>query len=171
MLKNILSQWHKYLLWALLSLLFWPWIFSLVTEVPANSKLVLCVDAPALQEEEMARALSGELPEGIRQLAVHRFEYYLFDQKELSRADVYLVPESSAAAYAWAYLPLAEAGLDPGGHAVWEQDGVALGIYLEGTAGGFLGPEERWLLCFGSGSVHREDGRALWLADQIIQLS
>ena len=35
MLKNIFSQLHTFLLWLLFSVMFWGWIFTLFTDVPA----------------------------------------------------------------------------------------------------------------------------------------
>ena len=169
MLRNIFSQWYKYVVWALMSLFFWGWIFTLLTDAPMSKKLVLCDDAPQLRDEALAEALSGDLPEGIRQVAVHRFDYYVFDQDELLHADVYLVPESAAADYIESFRPLAETGLEPGAHGVWEYEGVALGLRLDGEAGSFLG-EGEWLLCFGVDSAHRDDGTALWLAERVLSL-
>jgi hypothetical protein len=40
-LKNIVSQTHRWILWALLSAVFWAWIFTLLTDtVPAKKVTV-----------------------------------------------------------------------------------------------------------------------------------
>ena len=94
MLKNIFSQWYKYVLWALLSLFFWGWIFTLLTDARPAQKLVLCVDRPELRSEALADALSADKPEGIKLVAVHAFDYYIFDTEELRCAQLRTLPVS-----------------------------------------------------------------------------
>ena len=34
-MKGILKNWHRYLLWATVSVFLWAWIFTLITDAPA----------------------------------------------------------------------------------------------------------------------------------------
>lgn len=171
-LKNFFSQWYKYVLWALLSVFFWGWIFTLLTDAPASKKLVVCVDAAELRDEAMADALSEHLPEGIRLVAVHPFDYYIFDTDELRRADLYIVSGEKAEQYIESFLPLEESGFDAAGRELWTQEGVAYGLGLDGAAGSYVGylPGQSWYLFFGAEGAHRADGAAAALAEQIYSL-
>ena len=180
-LKNFFSQWYKYVLWALMSVFFWGWIFTLHADARPAHKLVLCVDRPEVRDEAMAEALSRELPKGIRLAAVHPFDYYIFSTDELLNADLYIVGEDSAAKYIESFLPLGETGLDPAGRPVWSQDGVAYGLLIckaggEGAAASYIdyldasSPPQNYYLFFGVNSVHQSDGAQLWLAQRVLSL-
>ena len=39
--KNVFSQLHTFILWALMSAIFWGWIFTLVTDAPAGKKITV----------------------------------------------------------------------------------------------------------------------------------
>ena len=181
-LKNFFSQWYKYVLWALLSVFFWGWIFTLVTDARPSHKLVLCVDRPELRGEALADALSAERPEGIRLIAVHSFDYFIFDVEELRTADLYIVGENEAEKYIESFLPLAETGLDAQGE-TWTLGGTAYGLKVYDAAAGagtaanyitYVGEGEtpqNYYLFFGTESAHREDGKALRLAEALLKLT
>lgn len=181
MLKNIASQWYKYVLWALVSLFFWGWIFTLLTDARPADKLVLCVDRPELRDEALADALAESRPEGIKLIAVHSFDYYIFDTEELRVADLYVVGEAEAEKYIESFRPLAETGLAAEGE-TWSFDGVAYGLKVydaaagEGAAASFISyagegeaPQDYYLF-FGTESAHKEDGKALRLAEALLAL-
>ena len=182
MLKNLFSQWYKYVLWALLSVFFWGWIFTLLTDARPAQKLVLCVDRPELRDEALADALSEEKPEGIKLVAVHSFDYYIFDTEELRCADLYLVGENEAEKYIESFRPLAETGFATPGE-TWSHEGVAYGWKVydaqtgEGAAASYIAytaegeAAQDYYLFFGAESAHREDGKALWLAEALLGLS
>ncbi len=176
-LKNFFSQWYKYLLWVLVSLFFWGWIFTLLTDAPAAKKLVLCVDVSELRDEALADALSEDKPEGIKLIAVHSFDYYIFDTDELRTAALFVVGESAADKYFESFRPLEETGFPTEGRAVWEREGVAYGLLIydaasgEGAAKDYIGyPEENCYLFFGAESVHKEGGTAEALAKALLEL-
>lgn len=181
-LKNIFSQWYKYVLWALLSVFFWGWIFTLLTDARPAQKLVLCVDRPELRDEALADALSADKPEGIKLVAVHSFDYYIFDTEELRCADLYIVGGNEAEKYIESFRPLAETGFDAAGE-TWQHEGVAYGWKVydaasgEGLAASYISyaaageaPQDYYLF-FGAESAHREDGKALRLAEALLKLS
>lgn len=180
-LKNILSQWYRYVLWALISVFFWGWIFTLLTDARPADKLVLCVDRPELRDEALADALSADRPEGIKLIAVHSFDYYIFDTEELRVADLYVVGGNEAEKYIESFRPLAETGLAVQGE-TWSLEGVAYGLKVydaesgAGAAASFISyagegetPQDYYLF-FGTESAHKEDGKALRLAEALLDL-
>ena len=56
-LKNVLSQWYRYLLWALMSGFFWGWIFGFVTNTDAAHKVVLYANVDEMQDKALALRL------------------------------------------------------------------------------------------------------------------
>ena len=180
-LKNIFSQWYKYVLWALLSVFFWGWVFTLLTDARPANKLVLCVDRPELRGEALADALSESRPEGIKLIAVHSFDYYIFDTEELRTADLFIVGENEAEKYIQSFLPLEETGLAAEGE-TWRYEGAAYGLKVYDAASGtgaaasyiaYTGEGETpqdYYLFFGTESAHREDGKALRLAEALLKL-
>ena len=155
-LKNVLSQWYRYLLWALMSVFFWGWIFGLLTDARPEKKLVLCVDRPEIAEEALSEELERRRPEGIKLVAAHSFDYYIFDTEELRLADLYIVGENEAEKYIESFLPLEETGLPTEGRALWTEQllafaaegaerGVALAVGGEGGVGVAEGVEQRQL--------------------------
>lgn len=181
-LKNFFSQWYKYLLWLLLSVIFWGWIFTLLTDAPAEKKLVLCVDARELQDQALAELLGESMPEGIRQVDVHSFDYYIFDTEELRTADLYVVGEHRAEKYIESFRPLGETGLVTGERRLWTHDGTAYGVLIfdaasgEGAAKDYIAyaqpgeEQENYYLFFGAESAHREDGKATELAEHLLSV-
>ena len=181
-LRNIISQWYKYVLWALLSVFFWGWVFTLLTDARPAQKLVLCVDRPELRDEALSDALSEQKPGGIKLIAVHSFDYYIFDTEELRCADLYIVGENEAEKYIESFRPLAETGFDAAGE-TWLHEGAAYGWKVydaasgEGLAASYISyaaaeetPQDYYLF-FGAESAHREDGKALRLAEALMNLS
>ncbi len=170
MVRRILSQLHRYVLWLLVSTVFWAWIFTFLTDAPQQQKIVLYADTPAIDGEAMAEALSDPLPDGIRLVQVHPFSYALFDSTEPMAADLYILSDTEIAAYLDRLLPWPETDGTDGDYTV---DGCVYGrrIYDKqthsGTAGGFVTytaqgqPEENYYLCFNRNSVHLKDADAL----------
>ncbi len=112
--KNVLSQLHTYVLWALLSAVFWGWIFTaFVFDAPAEKKVVIYVDAPVTMERELDLRLEEALPDGIRMIRVHPFSYAVFDETALLDADLYIVPASHAAQFAPSFVSWPEGDAEP----------------------------------------------------------
>ena len=40
-LKNIVSRLHTYIVWALLSAIIWGFVFGMITDAPAEKKIVI----------------------------------------------------------------------------------------------------------------------------------
>ena len=181
-LRSFFSDLHRYLLWLLISVIFWGWIFSMITDARPEHKLVLCVDRPELQDHELTLALEKERPDGVRLIKVHPIDYYVFSQDELEHADLYIIKASRAEELSWLFLPLADAGMPTEGATLWSLDGTALGLrvycaetgegalqsYIEYAAPGETG--EDYYLFFGANSAHLSDGAARRLAERLLRL-
>ena len=181
MLRRFVRLLPALLTWALVCIMFWGWIFTLVTDARPANKLVLCVDRPELRDEALADALSADRPEGIKLIAVHSFDYYIFDTEELRVADLYVVGGNEAEKYIESFRPLAETGLAVQGE-TWSLEGVAYGLKVydaesgAGAAASFISyagegetPQDYYLF-FGTESAHKEDGKALRLAEAFLKL-
>lgn len=160
-LKNILSQLHTFVLWALISALFWSWIFTFVTDAPAARKVTVYCDVPALRDTALAAALEETMPEGLRMIQAHTFDYVMFGVDAFYQGDVFIVPASELAEYAELLAPV------EGGQGVKVYDSAS----GEGAAASYIGyGDENYYLFLGTGSVHLEDGKALAVARALLAL-
>ena len=94
-LKNIWSQLHRFVLWALLSTIFWAWIFTLVTDTSPEYKVTLYIQSDSCSPVELSLKLEETMPEGIKMVKAHPFSYATFSNADLLGADFFLVRESS----------------------------------------------------------------------------
>lgn len=183
-LKNIFSQLHVYVLWILLSTVFWSWIFlSFITDTKPEYKVVVYIDAAECADRELSVVLEEDMPEGLRMVQVHPFSYALFDRDALLKADLFILPASSVEEYNGVFSPMREAPPSPWGEP-WRIDGVAYGIKVfdaetgRGAAGAYIGyaPEEDYYLFFGARSLHAAafadsgDDAALAVARRLLDL-
>ena len=92
-LKRIWSQLHRFIFWAVILGIFWCWIYTFVGDAPREKKVMVYVDAYALEQRDLSLRLEDEgLPEGIRMIQVRGFNYDLFGTT--LEGDVYLMKES-----------------------------------------------------------------------------
>lgn len=169
-LRAIWSKLHIYVLWLLLSAIFWGWIFTRVTEVPAAQRVTIYILAPACRETELDVELEKSMPEGIRQVRAHLFSYALFEDDELLHADLYVIPASQAVRMPGTFRPLPEPFAQ--GEELLSVDGVACGVPVKTAASGWVDypPGETWYLFFGANSAHAEDGAAQAVAEAFLSL-
>ena len=170
-LRAIWSKLHVYVLWLLISAIFWGWIFTLVADAPAAKKVTLLIYAPECRETELDLELEKSIPAGIRQIRAHLFSYALFEEEdELSSADLYVLPARDASEMPAAFRPLPEELAEREG--VFLADGTAYGLPVGGAAASFVGypPGEDYYLFFGAKSGHIEDGAALAVAEAFLAL-
>ena len=179
-LKNIWSQLHRFLLWALLSSVFWAWIFGMVTNTAPQHKVVLYADVEECRDRELTLKLEEEKPESIRMIKVHPFSYAMFDDGELQSSDLYVVSASKAEQYLESFAPLDEGNRDFGDRELYRVEGVSYGVKIYDAASGsgaaktYLGYEEDedYYLFFNAASPHLEDGdgAALRVAETLLKL-
>ena len=177
-IRTIFSRLPPYVLWLLASVIGWGWIFGLISEPPPDRRLLLCVDATAMEDRALSLALEQERPEGIRAIKVHPFSYYLFGEQELQQADLYIVGEQRAAQLWENFLPLSQTSFSAAGQELWRFKGEAYGLRVYDAASGegvltdyinFDGGED-WYLFFGAQSPHIDDGAAAGLAERLLAM-
>ena len=179
MFKRILGNWYRYILWGLLSAVFWAWIFTLLFSAPAKKKVVLYADLPHLERNALSIELEKNLPEGIRIVDTAVFDDMLFSQTEVLSGDLYLIPESKAEEYLASFAPIDRA--DFPGASFYESDGEAYGVLVYDEDAGvsvggtyiFYIPHERCWLFFNKDSLHtgKHDHAAIEIAKQFLKLN
>ena len=160
-LKNVFSQLHTFVLWLLMSALFWGWIFTMVTDTTPDKKLTVYCQVPALEDTALAVKLEEEKPEGLRMVKVHSFSYVMFNTDDFYQADIFILPASEIETYAELLGPVGERR----GVKVYDAE-TGAGIALEYIRY----PEEDCYLFLGTGSAHLEDGKALAMAETLLAL-
>ena len=58
-LKKILSNIHRYILWALLSIVIWSFVFTRITDTSPEKKVTVFAHTPELAAEELSRYLEA----------------------------------------------------------------------------------------------------------------
>lgn len=160
-LKNIFAQLHSFVLWLMASALIWGWIFTLVTDTVPAKKVTIYCRVPAVADVDLAAALETSMPEGLRMIKVHSFDYVMLDTASFDRGDIFIIPASDDADYVQDLLPLE----GDGGTKVYD---AAAGA---GAATTYIQyGDEDYYMFLGSGSVHLEDGAALAVARALLTL-
>lgn len=179
-LKNVFSQMHRWVLWALISVMFWAWIYTFVNDTTPARKLTLYAQVDLCEDEALTRELEKSLPSGIKMVKVHPFSYAMFDDGDLQGADLYVVRSSEAERFLEDFAPLEETGFVSGERELYRSGGRAYGVKIFDAASGegaakeyfFYGTQEDYYLFFNADSLHLEDGdgAALWLAETLLNL-
>lgn len=182
MIKRILRNWFRYLLWALMSVMIWAWIFTLLFSAREKRKITIFADVPEIEENALSIELEKDLPKGIRLIDAKTFNALLFQQYAVLKGDLYLVPESDAETYLPSFTPIDRAAFP--GAAFYEADGEAYGILLfDGQSGPAVGGQyvtyaagERCWLFFNKDSKHlgawngSADDAAIVIAQHFLKL-
>ncbi len=176
--RRVLSQLHRYVMVAFVSVFGWAWIYTLLTDAPAQSKVLLYADVTAIETKTLAIELETELPDGIRLVQVHPFSYAAFDTDEPNRSDILIVPESKIETLLPLLCPCA-----PRGAGDYTADGVCYGWRLcdangAGAAASYVRytANEPYYLCFPIASGHlgawngSPDDAAIAVAEHLLRL-
>ena len=158
-----------------LNVLFGTAVFSWITDTDPAHKLTLFVDAETRNEDELAAMLEeAGLPDAIRMVRVHPFSYAMFDSSRLRTADLYILPVSDLSEYGEWLAPLP--GELRSASETFFRGTEAVGIRIDPAAENWIEyhraeeDSEAFCLCFGSRSVHGEDGAALALARALLAM-
>ena len=183
------------LLWLTVSVLLWNWVFNLLTETDPEHKIMLFADMHHFADRALAEMLEEDLPEGIRMVQVHSFDYALMDSASLEAADLYVMTESQVREHQSWLCPLPAALVPSAGALILEGEPVGVPLYntdekqndfdflsgfLHRSAADFFNfeeaPGETWYLCFGRGGAHLRslengvDDAALILSKRLLAL-
>lgn len=160
MIKEILRNWHRYVVWTLVSVMFWSWVVVRITDALPKNKVVLYADLYEIDGKAVEAAVEPDLPEGIRFMEVNMFDSMLFQPTAVLTGDLYLVPEMDIEAYAASFLPLDRSLFE--GAAFYEYEGNPIGVCVfdpDGSAAvgadmiGYF-PDQKCYLCINRESKH-----------------
>ena len=158
-MRKLLRQLPAMLLWLIISVVFWCWIFTFLTDTAPKNKIALFIDAPSCRDTELALEMEKSMPDGIHMVKVHPFSYAMLNSEQITGADLYILRESEVGLYKdW----FAEDGMCI--RIAGQQNG--LDPYID-----FAAPEEDWFLFAGKGSVHLEDGAARQAAETLLKIA
>lgn len=160
-LKNIVSHLYIFLLWAVMSTILWSWIFTLVTDTSPDKKVTVYCHVPEVQSARLAAVLEENMPEGLKMIKVHPFSYVMFDTESIVKGDIFIIPASEVEQFAEDLAPVGEEN----GVMVYDSE-RGTGIGLEYISYG----EEDYYLFLGAGSAHLEDGKALAVANSLLEI-
>ena len=176
-LKNIVSQLHVYVVWLILSVVLWGFVFNILTDAPAEKKLVLFAEVAGCRDRELSSALEKHRPEGIRFVQAHSFNYAMFDQSGLLNADFYIVPAADVEEYRASFRPLDTEKFSADALTLLELDGQPCGILVwdgeKGSAADYLDyGEGEYYLFLGANSLHagEKDDAAYELLRELLRL-
>ena len=148
------------ILWTMIIPIFTGFVFSRITDTDAVHKIEIYADCEVNNTAELAQKLENELKGAVKMVKVHPFSYALFGTEQLRKADLYIVPDSSAAEYAEWFVP-------GEGIPVFDPEtGLAVaGMYFR------YAPGEAYRLYKGAGSTHLEDGLAGETAEILLAMT
>lgn len=161
--SRLASLFPALMIWLILSVLFWCWIFTFLTDTDAAHKITVFADTAACSEKELALILEEDLPEEIRMVKVHRFSYAMFNSDGIRNADLYIFRASDLETVRDWLAPLPEGFADRA--SLFDENGTPLGITVYDPAGTaaaesfltYFAPGETPELCylaFGISSLH-----------------
>ena len=100
MVKKLLRTVPALTIWFLISFFLWGFIFGILRNPPAEKKVVIYADVPAMADTDLAVALEADMPAGLKMIEAHPFFYAMFGSDNLPVSDIYLVREENGAAWA-----------------------------------------------------------------------
>ena len=98
-IKRLLALVPAFAVWLIACVLLWGFVFTRITDAPAEQKIVICVDAPVENATGLAVELENRLGGRIRMVQVRPFTYAMFDGDALRKADLFIVPASHVETY------------------------------------------------------------------------
>ena len=171
---KVFSQFHRYLLWALISVFLWAWVFMLRFDTTQDKKVVIYSNTPEVLNYALAAELEKDMPEGIKTVKVRPFSYDIFSEGLPADADIVIINSEDARAYIELLSPIVPESSEniENGLII---DGSIYGLVLfdAGTGTGsaldyFTYGDESFYICFTKSSVHLTDGAARYTAERIL---
>ncbi len=162
-IKGIFRNLHRYTLWLLVSVVLWAWIFTLITDAPAQKKLLLYAELPAMDREALSAALEEDMPESIRFVEARPFMDEMFSPANVAAGDLFIVSEEQIESYLDTFAVLDEGAFPD--QTFYRVEGQARGVCVydegagvaAGTAYVTYIPGERYYLFFNADSKHLGD--------------
>ena len=105
-LRNVFRQLLLYMLCIILSAIAVIFIFGRITDTAPEKKVTVFIEAPSIKCAELETVLDEDLPEGIKLVKVHSFDYDFFGFSGGNEADIYIVGSENAEKYIDNFAPL-----------------------------------------------------------------
>lgn len=125
--RKLVSLIPALLVWLIFSIIFWGWIFTMLTDTVAANKITLCADVDDLKDVQLAVALEKEMPAPIRMAKVHPFSYAMFDTDVLKKSDLLIIRKEDYQLYRDWFSPLPKCLLT-GPYTYYYENGIPMGI-------------------------------------------
>ncbi len=157
--KKIMHLVPLMLFWLMMTVFFWSWIFTFLTDAPREEKIVLFIECEVPGATHIAAELEKQ-PSNVIQLAeVKPFLYSMMSSDAIRTSDLYIVSESGLREYSQWFRPLPENALALG--EIVSHDGVPMGVKVyDAPSNAGIGikhisyEEENYYLVFGNQSLH-----------------
>ena len=159
-MKGILKNLHRYVLWAIVSCVFWAFVISRITDAPASKKVILFADLDAMDRDGLSAALEEDLPKNIKFVEPQLFVDAMFEPASVTKGDMFIVTAAQAEEVLHDLMPIDKAAFP--GQTFYEADGRAYGILVYDEAAGVriaakyfaYEPGAVYYLFFNAGSGH-----------------
>ena len=159
-MKGIWRNLHRYVLWAIVSFVFWAWVISRITDAPAGRKLLLYADVPAMDRTPLSAQLEAGLPDTIEFAEARAFTDEMFSPGQVNAGDLFVVPEAEAERFLASFTAIDPAAFP--GQTYYESEGKVYGVCVWDEGAGIAcgrkyvlyEPGERYYLFFGAQSLH-----------------
>lgn len=157
--KRIMHLVPLMLFWLMMTVFFWSWIFTFLTDAPRDEKIVLFIECNVPGNTYIASKLE-ELPsENVCLVQVRPFSYSMMSSEDIRNSDLYIVSESGFNEYFEWFAPLPENALTLGEALLFENIPYGIKIFDQDTQSGLLTDlidyeNQDYYLVFGKESLH-----------------
>ncbi len=175
--RNLLRQLLLYLLCVILAAIFTTFVFGRIRDTVPEKKISIYADVPSVKSAELEVLFSEDLPEGIKMVKAHTFDYDVLGFSGGNEADIFIVEAANAEKYLEHFAPVSEFLPPRSIYQYYVHDGVPYGILIKGggnsSASEYIDYQEgrEYYLFFGKQSRHPGmDGAAANIAERLMML-
>ena len=173
--KKIMHLVPLLLFWLMMTVFFWSWIFTFLTDAPREEKMVLFIECDVPKGTSIAEKLECLPSENISLVQVKPFSYSMMSSEDIRNSDLYIVSESGFEEYSEWFRPLPEKAEGLGEIFLYDSVPYGIKVYDFETQTGLLSDcidyeGQNYYLVFGNNSVHTENGEAVSYAAYLLTL-
>ena len=149
-----------FILWAMAVVILGGFVFNLITDTDSGHKIVIYADCDVRNGAELADRLERQLPDPVRMVKVHPFDYEMFGTGGIQTADLYIIPASRAEELSGSFVPLPEEMREEEGLLMIGDEPYGIPVYRpdipDGVASAYFSydPSESYYLVFSASSLH-----------------
>lgn len=176
-IRNLLRQLLLYLLCIILAAIFTTFVFGRIRDTVPEKKISVFADVPSVKSAELEVFFSDDLPDGIKMVKAHTFDYDVLGFAGGNEADIFIVESANAEKYLEHFAPVLEFLPPRDIYQYYVREGVPYGILVKGggnsAASEYIDYQEGrdYYLFFGKQSPHPgADGAAAYIAERLMML-